>query len=305
MTAIGSDVEAGRRSTSPELSRYQTRYFRAIEYRFVIEVQDPTIGSYLDDILASLGDTKDAPTTAHRYKITESRQRDGVRYRLDWQGEELVTSRLLRTVMRDLLWHINRQAIRCSQQHLLIHAAGVETGGQGIVMPAPQEAGKTTLSAALVKWGFRYLTDEAVAIDARTRRALAYPKPFSVDRGSWAVLPDLQPQLDPRLEGLQVDQWQVPPEALRDGAVVVSAPVGYVITPRYVAGSETRLDPLSRADAIRLLAEHAFNFRYFPAGLELLAGVVRGARCFRLTVGSLERACGLIEALTTDEERTT
>jgi hypothetical protein len=55
---------------------------------------------------------------------------------------------------------------------------------------------------------------------------------------------------------------------------------------------------MSRAPALLELATNTFKFREHPRrSLELLAEVVRNAECFRLTVGNLDDACGLVADL--------
>lgn len=280
------------------MARYETHCFSAIDHRFIVELDDPRVGQYLDFILAGLRESAcDGAASPGRYRVSEQVKGSKTRYHLDWQGERLATRQVLESVIRYLLWHINRYAVKCSQQHLLIHAAAVDFSGQGILLPGSEEVGKTTLAAALVKRGFGYLTDETVALRAGDRRMLAYAKPFSLDRGSWIFFSDLADVTGPDLKSLHAEQWQIPAGALQGGGIVPSAPVNHIVAPRYVRGAVTRIEPLSRAETVRALAEHAFNFRGFPRGLELLARTVRPARGHRLTVGSLADACDLVERL--------
>jgi hypothetical protein len=281
-------------------TRYATRRLRALGHRFVVEADDPELGRYLDDVLCGLADDEPSVTELERYELTSEERSEVLRHTLRWEGHHLVTTAHASIAVDRLLWHLNRQTVARSQQHLLIHAAGVVRHGRGVVLPAAQEAGKTTLAAGLVRHGFGYLSDETVAIDARSGAALAYAKPLSIDPGSWAVLADLRPALARPLQELQREQWQVPADAIRAGSVVDRAPIRYVIAPRYVAGARTALSPLPRAQAVRVLAEQAFNFRGFPAGLQLLATVAGRADCYQLTVGSLTHACELVDQLVAD-----
>jgi hypothetical protein len=71
-----------------------------------------------------------------------------------------------------------------------------------------------------------------------------------------------------------------------------------VVQPRYEAGAVARLETMSRADALRLLVEQSFNLdRFGGAGVRVLAGIVRGADCYRLTFGDLDEAVGTVQGL--------
>ena len=59
-------------------------------------------------------------------------------------------------------------------------------------LTAPTGAGKTTLTAAAVDAGLGYLSDERIGIDS-TGMAHPYHKPLSLKRGSWPLLPHLEP----------------------------------------------------------------------------------------------------------------
>src|SRR5205807_2494097 len=48
-----------------------------------------------------------------------------------------------------LMWHVNREAVASRPDLLLVHAAVAAWRGNGIVLPAAQESGKTTLVAGL------------------------------------------------------------------------------------------------------------------------------------------------------------
>ena len=278
----------------PSPPRYASNLFTALEYQFSIECEEEAVGRYIDDIFSGLTGSEDRGEAAAVYRIERLPDSGAQTHRLTLDGRHLATTITLARAMQFLLWHINRTTVAMSQTTLLIHAAGVAHTGQAIVMPAGEEAGKTTLAAGLLQQGFDYLSDEIVAIDPETLQARSYAKPLSIDPGSWPVLPALKPSLPADLSSLQADQWQVPLRAIHERGPVTSAPIRYIIAPRYVAGARTSLVPLPRSSALRELAENAFNFRGFPGGLDVLASVVRRSDCFRLTVGSLEEACTLV-----------
>ncbi|MFA5886049.1 MAG: hypothetical protein WDA60_19525 [Acidimicrobiia bacterium] len=196
-----------------------------------------------------------------------------------------------------LVNHCNRRAAEQAPQ-VLVHAGGVERDGAGVVLPASMESGKTTLTTGLVRAGFRYLSDEAVAIDRTTHSVVPYPKPMSLDPGSWPLFPELEPREPFATDGYKETQWQVPPAAIRGDAVGASCPVAYVVFPRYEAGATTELVPLTRGEALVEMAKNTFRFDTDARpSLEVLAGVVRGAEVYRLPNGSLDEAVACITEL--------
>jgi hypothetical protein len=71
-----------------------------------------------------------------------------------------------------------------------------------------------------------------------------------------------------------------------------------VVFPRYEEGVATRLTPITRAEALVALARNTFEFNERPRhALDVLAGIVRGAECYRIAVGSHTEACELIGSL--------
>lgn len=192
---------------------------------------------------------------------------------------------------------VTRKAIEAQDGFLVVHAAAASWMGRGVVMPAGTGSGKTTTVAGLVRAGFDYLTDEAALIDPSTRMVHPFPRPLALDLVS--PIEGLSDELPVRYHDLmRRQQYYVPCDFIRAGSLGEPCRIDYVIVPRYSPGSATRLDPMSRAEALTLAAEQSFNFdRYGSDGLSLLAEVLRDAHCFRLHIGNLQDAVALVEKL--------
>lgn len=279
--------------TSPA---YVTTRFDALGHAFAVLTDDAALGRHLDRVLASLA----APAEPEAmYRLTSTGEAVD-HYELSFGDEVLLRTASAARALGHLIWHINRCAVERGSSHsVLVHAAGASRRGVGVVLPAPMECGKTTLVAGLVRAGFAYLTDEAVAVDSDTLTLRPYPKPLSIDPGSWRVLPELRPQVEAGVERYLSRQWQVPPDGIRPGAVSGPVPPRLVVSPRYEAEATTTLEPVRRAEMVRMLAEQTFHLH--DAGrrnLTVLAELVRRCDCYRLTVGDLDRACELLIELT-------
>ena len=67
---------------------------------------------------------------------------------------------------------------------LRFHAGAVERDGDVVVIVGQSGHGKSTLTAALVQAGWRYLTDELAAVDASTFAVAPYARPLDLSQAS-------------------------------------------------------------------------------------------------------------------------
>jgi hypothetical protein len=177
------------------------------------------------------------------------------------------------------------------EDYVALHAAAGAWGGRGIIFPGPPDAGKTTLVAGLTRVGFAYLTDEAALINPQTGFLHPFPRALAMDEHSIDVIPGLRQKLPPDHDQFMRYRYHVPPDDLRPGAVGRPCRVEFVIAPRYEAGTRTALEPMSRAEALMMLAENSFNLvRFGGKGVESLRQAMDGVRCYRLQAGSLDES---------------
>jgi hypothetical protein len=180
---------------------------------------------------------------------------------------------------------------------LSLHAGGVTRNGIGVALPAHMESGKSTLTAGLVRAGFSYWSDEAVMFDWETREVIPFPKPISLDPGSWFLFPELEPDA-PLPPGFKDEQWHIPPSAIRPDAVGAPGPVRYFVFPKYSDDVTTTLTPLPRAEATVEAAKNTFRFNTRSRrSLDTLADLMREAECFRLDIGDLNTAVARVGEL--------
>jgi hypothetical protein len=226
------------------------------------------------------------------FSVVDDGERFKNRYAVYDDGQPIVRTPSEHLALVYLLWQLNRAVVAQSDGYLLLHSAAAEFAGSALLLPAPMNSGKTTLVAGLVHRGFGYLTDEAAAIDPATLDIDPFPKPLSIEHGSWEALAAIRPQLDARFARFTEDQWHVVPDAIRTGAVARSCPARLVVSPRFEPAATTTIERMSRAEGVLLLAQNAFNFpSHKLEGLHTLAAVVRECDCYRLTFGSLDAAC--------------
>jgi hypothetical protein len=276
--------------------KYRTRGFHALAHDFSIVATSARIRNYFEMLLAALPEAERIDTEyVMRHRTPKGGERtlelvrdDGVVLQASGVG----------ALAESLVHHVNQLAIS-TDYAVTCHAGAVELDGVGLVFPAQMESGKTTLTAGLVRAGFAYLTDEAVAFDRSTGLIEPYPKPLSLDAGSHSLFPELEPAPAPGDDSVPDAQWQVPPDAIRPGSVGTPCPARFIVFPSYQEGAVTAIETLSPAAALLELATNTFKFRDDPRrSLETLAEVIRGGESFRLVVGDLRDACRLVSELT-------
>lgn len=186
------------------------------------------------------------------------------------------------------VWWVNQRSIEAPWPELLIHAGVVALDGRAVLIPGAPDAGKSTLTAALVRAGFDYLSDEAARVDLRTGRILPFPRTLTLDARSLELLAPGGIPIVPidagAFPGLVQVGAHVPVSALRpDVRVPTQAVPGLVVVPHDGGslGAAARLAP-PRA-ALTHLVDASFNIRSLgSAAFRWIAGVAADVPCLDL-----------------------
>jgi len=272
---------------------------RALQYEFELSVDGGgALEEYLDGLFHALPLATSPEPVPWRLKPVDGTDKTG------WElmvGEECQSrAESAERLVHDVVHQLNAIAIP-GWDGVVCHAGGVTRGALGVVLPADMESGKTTLTAGLVRAGFGYLTDEGVAFHRGGRLIEPYAKPLSIDPGSQFLFPELEPDAPLANDEYKTMQWQVPPRAFREGAVGAPCDVGVIVFPNYEEGARSELVPVRPAEALVEMAKNTFSFNTDSrAALDELVVIVRAVPSYRLTVGSLDEAVGIIEELTAD-----
>lgn len=264
--------------------------FLALGHDFDIRSTDAAVGRYLETALGALA----RPGAArHHYSVVERPHADE-RYAIYLDDLDLVCQADEERVIRHVLWHVNSEAIRSSDDLVLVHGAGARLGESTLLLPGRINAGKTTLVAGLLLDGFEYLTDELLPIDPVTGLVHPYPRPMNIGEGSWDALARLRPSGP----GLVRQQWHINPLDVPDARLADPARPTHVVEPRFVPHGGTRLEELSKPEALDLLFGQMMNLEaHGPEAFHAMVNTVRGARCFRLVLDSLEDGVAVVRAL--------
>jgi hypothetical protein len=170
---------------------------------------------------------------------------------------------------------------------LLFHAGALAWDGKGLLLPGSIGAGKTTLTMWLAVQGLgglAYLSDEMAFFPAGSHAMQTYTRPLNLKSAARAALKDwfdFEGQADRLLSTPHGDL--IPPELLSFAGPRAETPLGLIIFPRYAAGSELELRPLSQAQAGLALMECLVNARNLPGhGFSEIARLAQVAPAYRL-----------------------
>jgi hypothetical protein len=277
---------------------YRTRTLRALSFRFAVRSDDDDLGRHVDGVLRGLreGGAGGGPDVEHWYTLCT--QPDGIDI---WRDDEPVVRGVTAAAVAGwVVWDINRSAVEASGEHLLFHAAALEHGEVGLLLPGASGSGKSTLAAVLASSGAGYLSDELVALDLTSGALVPYPKPISLKSGSFALLRHLGPG-----QSLEGDPARTPFWGEREWQVAVGERTGLplgrpclpgvVVAPRYRPGAATALHLMTETEAFFALAAHALNLAPHGArGTVALADLATTCLCVSLTFSDLDDARGAI-----------
>jgi hypothetical protein len=182
-----------------------------------------------------------------------------------------------------------------------LHAAGVARQGRALLVVGTSGAGKTTLSLALVRAGFDFLSDDMLFLDpdGNPPRVHAFPDEVDITQHTAEFFPELRPLADtPRRRGFP--KWTLRAEAVFGAHIAWTCQPAALIFPRISAAAASRLEPMRSSDALMemlpnvLLTEpHACQ-----AHLHALASLAHHTPCYRLSTGrDFEALPGLLGAI--------
>jgi hypothetical protein len=267
----------------------------ALNHHFEVTVEAPlSLGQRIRAVTDPLR-SRVPRCSISRYRILRGLN-DAVPLELFEDETRLFQSRTAAPLLRYLIWHINRSAIhKASSDHVVVHAAAAVRAGITVLLAGDQDHGKTTTVAGLLRAGYDYVTDEAVALLPGTNHVVPFPKALSLDEGSWHLFPGSLPAaVDETTRQVQVPAPRLGGRVRRDRVVAPRV----IVFPRFVAGATTQLVPKSRAAAVRSLVQLTFEYEEHPQrNLRALADLVHTARVADLRIGSLDAAVTLIGQL--------
>ncbi len=273
-----------------------TVWVEALDARIAIVVDDPALARAVETDLApiSVGTPTDKHAGVSTIVVTTA---EGGLIDLTVNGADSVRIGSPVGVVARVLGEVNALAVASVPDHLVLHAGAIGRAGRTVLLPADANSGKSTLTTALVAEGWRYLTDEAAALDGRLM-VRPYPKPIALDPGSFHLFPEFAPDTrdDDLWSGRRQRAWYLDPASV--GSVGAPTPAHIVVSPRWTEGAATAVTALRPIEALHELLGHAFDFSQGGAHVfEILARLANDVPMYQLNYGDLRAATAAVDRL--------
>lgn len=201
---------------------------------------------------------------------------------------------------------ISNDFIRSTRDHYyLVHSAVLVRRGKAIIIPGASKSGKSTLTIALLKEGFKYLSDEIAAIDPDTLETSGFPRAIRVREKTLTLFPALEPEVTYRRYRLSNSgrikeiHYGIPSRKSL-ASMERSFPISAIIFPQY-GGLENgalliEISPPSVA-LFNLMQCSINQGRLKEKGFKIAVRLVKQTKCYSLKTKDLARACEAISAL--------
>lgn len=212
-----------------------------------------------------------------------------------WRGsEELYRGEESGAVLDQFLWALNQRVIRVARDFYLIRAAVLALPDDGAVLiPAQAGGGKSSLTVALVRAGFEYLSDELAPVDPVTGRVHPYSKAASLEPGSYDLFPDLLERAPAPLEGAR--HRYLTPSEMGGAAAAGPREVRAVVFCLYVGEGEPGTDHLTPGELAQALVVHSLGIEFYGArSLPILERLARAAPAQSMRHRNLDEAVATV-----------
>ncbi len=200
-----------------------------------------------------------------------------------------------------LEWGLNWCISAHCHQYLIVHAAVLERGGHGLLLPAASGSGKSTLCAGLTTRGWRLLSDELALLSPTSGELFPLVRPISLKNASIDAIrrftPDavIGPAVHDTLKG-SVAHMKPPGESVRRQTEATRA--WWIVRPRFQPGAPSQLQPLAKARAFMHLVDSAVNYQFHGRqGFDCLGELVASCGCYDFSYSDLDDAARIFGAL--------
>ena len=192
-------------------------------------------------------------------------------------------------ILSNFVFLIGLSELLRSRGLYLIHAAALARDGKGILIPGFTGSGKTTLSIALLREGFKFLGDDRTFIrkDADGLKLLAFPDELDVTEETLFSFPEIK--------NLPEDAFKMGPrkkkfwvERVYPGSIINIAVPKILLFPNIVREEKSQVKPLSKAKAVERLLPHSllvFDGEIAARHFHLLCHLMEEMDCYHLNFG--------------------
>jgi hypothetical protein len=195
-----------------------------------------------------------------------------------------------------LLQEVARAAQPAADWLTILHAGACGTENACVVMPAETNVGKTTLTAALMHSGLRYLSDDSAAVDRNTLCVAPMPFALMVREGSWPVLASRFPELA-SAPILERNGWRVRFLAPLDNDLSSGVPAKCLLFIRFELGAATSLEPLTAFESLLRLQKSGFWVAHDRDSIAAFLSWLQSIPAYQAVYSDLDEATTLVHRL--------
>ncbi len=200
-----------------------------------------------------------------------------------WRQPSLVRLETINLVIHSLLILLRHRAL------YPLHAAALTREGNGVLLVAQSDSGKSTQALSLVRQGWGYLSDDSLLLRPVGEGVEARPlrRDFGVDQEAVHDFPEIAAHWQPYLTDER--KRRIDMEAVYPGQRVERGLPRVLVFPKIVPRLESKLNPIGKKEALfRLMRQSGFlalEPRISAAHLDVLKRLVNQADGYELLAG--------------------
>ncbi len=237
------------------VSWHSERRYCLLDTAFKILFGDAEQESWVHPVLAHLESQR---ATSHDSELQVVRTEDGLLMLRN--GSPEVVSSNLEGLAPAIKAYMLRTSLNNYPYLFQIHAGVVERKGTCLLLPGVAGSGKSSLTAALVHAGWRYLSDETAPMEENALHIRPVPLALASKTGGWEIMEAYFPGIGNLNVHVREDAKRVRYLTPSPVSIAPDRPEGYavrhIVFPHYDPRARTELSPLSKVETIgRLLPE--------------------------------------------------